>query len=393
MSLDEDDDDFVPGPLLPPDDRLWRHPAELGAVAVAVAAGPNRPRRTATLAALSGLAGAVLAFTFAAGTSWFDGSDGSQRSLARTDPLAALDRLFGRSTPTDTAAAMGPAIVHVEVHIADTEVHGSGVMIRSTGEILTAAHLLAGATTVFVHEAGGSATAARIVGVDPVTDLALIDIDGDGFPVATLAWDPELAVGDRVLVVGRDYIDAQTSTTTVGSMNASLSAAWGTALHGLVRTASPARPGDAGAALVTPSGTLVGIVAVPVAGTGDPDAGAYAVAGDIAARVAAELRRDGQVGHAFLGIEGTDLTDGDRDRLGLASGALVVRALDGGPAAAAGLVADDVIVAVEGDPVDSVSTLVRALQLLRAGESVEVTYVRAGHRHRASVELGPRTAT
>jgi S1-C subfamily serine protease len=401
-----DDDDAADGggarPPLPPDDRLWRHPSEVGAFGFPTAgfapAGTDRDAasvRSAPVAAVlvAALAGAVLTFGLLAVTGY------SPRVVKHpvvekvsVTPVVSSPVLGSGSTDGVQAVAqrLGPAIVGLDVERDGDEVHGSGVLFRDDGMLLTSAHVVDDADEIDVRLHDGRRLRGTLIGLDDSTDVAVVDVDADHLPVAVLGSTKDLAIGAPALAIGSSGSGrtASISTGVISAIGRTVQAVDGAALHGMLQTDAPISATACGGALVDTSGAVVGIVS-PVASDVAARWG-FATPIDLAHKVALQLIQHGQAMLGWLGVEGSDLTAQQLAKLGLAGGARLQGIDAGGPADSAGLRPDDVITEVDGEPVSSMPALMVELREHQPGEHVEIGYVRKGKRDEATVILGQR---
>jgi S1-C subfamily serine protease len=288
------------------------------------------------------------------------------------------------------ATRLSPAIVGLDIERAGQQVRGSGVLFRDDGMVLTSAHVVDDADQIAVRLHDGRRLRADLVGLDDVTDVAVVDVHASHLPVAVLGTSKDLIVGAAALAIGSDATDGTTSITTgvISAMSRSVDALDGDALHGNHQTDGPISSAASGGALVDTSGAVVGIVS-PVAADVARRWG-YATPIDLAHKVALQLIQHGQAMLGWLGVEGADLTTDQLRQLGLSGGAQVRDVDAGSPAAHAGLEQDDVITEIDGEPVASMPGLMVELRDHQPGDQVEVGYVRDGQRAETDVTLGER---
>lgn len=406
VPLDDDaDDDASPfGTPLPPEDRLWRHPSELGWVAPSLVA-PSRPRarsprgdgasRVWGIAVVSAMLGASLTIGVVVAVGGLD----TVRTREVVEPAPVTTRLL--NTPTsvgapgvvDIAQSVSPAITRIEVETGGGATSGSGVLFRDDGYLLTNAHMVEGATVVVVVLANGDELEGELIGADAMTDVAVVKIDGETFPVAVLGSATTLDVGEPAIAIGSPLGLAGGPSVTVGVVSAlgrRVASASGEQLHDMIQTDAPIAPGSSGGALVDSSGVVIGITTeIAVTEVGAEGFG-FATPIDLARSVADDIIETGSAHHVWLGIEGIDLDRATADELSVKGGARIHKVMDGSPAARAGLAEDDVIVAVEGEDVESMSALIVALRTHEPGERVLIDYVRDGHRGTMVLELSER---
>ncbi len=389
MFEDEPDDDRSgPDTPLPPEDRLWRHPSEVGAARIAsgAAPAPSADRPLWVVAVVAGLAGATVAVTALAVTGSL-----SPRIVERRSTLVAATTSIAARPKTVKAVAGEAAevVARVEVRTAEGTRSGSAVVIRADGALLTSARLVDGAVRVTVTLADGRALAASVVGRDPGTGVAVMRVPGP-LPVVRTADSPAQVGDPAVTVAGSTEGGGQPSVTSgvVSSVGASVDDD-GRRLWGLIELDRPVSDRGDGSALVGADGRVTGLC-LTVPGRGQADATGYAVPIDVALAVAGDLISYGRVRRAWLGVEGDDLTAEDARRLHVAGGARLAGVTDGSPASRAGLRADDVVIEVGGTAVRSMGDLMAALQVLRPGERTTFTVVRDGDPLRMPVTLAER---
>ncbi|MGH9275575.1 MAG: S1C family serine protease [Acidimicrobiales bacterium] len=399
MGLDDDaDDDAVgAGPPLPPDDRLWRHPSELrehGLSGAAVTVQPSASRQiTWSVAIVAGLAGAALSTGVIALTGSL-----SPRTVERAviekvavTPVVSSPMVRGERGVVAVAERLSPAIVRLDVDGPDGAATGSGVLYRDDGLLLTSAHVVEGTTAIDVVLTDGRHFDGRLVGSDLLTDIALVEIDGDHLPVAVLGTAEGLEVGAPTIAIGSPLgFDGGPSVTTgvISAVQRRIETPDGEALHGMIQTDAPIAPGSSGGALVDASGAVIGITTAVASDAGGRFG--FATPIDLARRVADHLLATGRMIHGWLGVEGTDLTTDEAQAMGLAGGAMVRDVAPGSPAAAAGITSDDVITELDGREVRSISGLVVELRRHDPGDDVVVGYWRGGQHGETTVTLGER---
>ena len=281
---------------------------------------------------------------------------------------------------------------------------GSGVIYDRGGYILTNNHVVANADRLTVALPDGRSFDGKLVGADPDTDLAVLQIQGSNLPVAELGDSSQLAVGDWVVAIGNALALPGGPTVTVGVVSAlgrtvqepgDQSGTAGPFLYDLIQTDAAINPGNSGGALVNLMGQVVGINTL-VAGMAEPGVQAqgigFAIAINTAKPIAQQLVATGRVAHPFLGIEYTLLTPAIASRLGIqdGQGLVIVRVVAGSPADRAGLKRLDVIRGIDGQPITSESTLGRVLSTHKPGDVVTLSVRRGGQTMDVRVTLGER---
>ena len=358
-----DDDQSPSGPPLPPEDRLWRHPSELGAFGVddpaatrggstdgptpAAGTSTDRPagHRRGALAAValaSCLVGAVVAL---AGVALF-GSD-EDKDPADTTTFASGPTSVSVRTATTLGAAGGVArsVARIVVRDGSRWVTGAGTLVDEHGSVVTAASLVTGATQMRVTFEDGTARTATMVGTDPDTGLAVIHVDAPGVAPAQLADEPP-TVGERVTLVTGPTDDASGARMLAGQVRTVDDAVQTTSgVHdGMLEIDREVLPDHDGCGVADADGRLVGVSL-----TGDPNDGRGGVVpADVVADVADDLVSSDAEPHAWLGIEAVDLTGPETTLLGVDGGARLTKVVEGSPAARAHLATGDVVISIDG---------------------------------------------
>jgi S1-C subfamily serine protease len=290
-------------------------------------------------------------------------------------------------------AKLQPAVVQINVRTAKGGGLGSGVIIDPRGYIITNNHVVESAQQVEVVLYGGQALPAKVVGTDSPDDLAVVQVNTPRtkLTVAPLGDSSKLQVGQDVLAIGNPLGITQTVTNGIVS---ALNRAVGT-IPDAVQTDAPINPGNSGGALVDLQGNLVGI---PTSTAIDPEfktpanGVGFAVPSNRVKLIAPQLIQTGRVtnsGRAAFGISVADVDPNLAAQNGLAvdHGVLIASVTPGGPADKAGLKAGDVIVQINGIPVNDVQTLSAILLTRKPGDTVSVQYYRGNQQRTAQVRL------
>jgi putative serine protease PepD len=315
---------------------------------------------------------------------------------------AVLDR--APESVAGIAAELMRSTVSIAVQGGGSRGSGSGVVIRSDGYILTNNHVVAAAAdggqieVTFDGTTDGGSVPARIVGRDPVTDLAVLRIDVDEpLEAASLGQSRSLVVGDPVIAIGSPLgLSGTVTTGIVSALNRTVDVPaedgeGRNPLFNAIQTDAAINPGNSGGALVNAGGEVIGInSAIATLGGGGPFGGeagggsigvGFAIPIDEAASVAEEIIRTGKATHPAIGVSALTVNGQDRE------GAQVRELSPGGAAAAAGLQPRDLITQVEDIEVRSVDELILAVRQSAVGDTVTVTYVRDGRTRTAELTL------
>jgi S1-C subfamily serine protease len=278
---------------------------------------------------------------------------------------------------TSVAERLAPSVANLRI---GRRGGGSGVVITPDGFMLTSAHVVGASARVRASFTDGSDVSVNVVGADPLSDLAVLRADGAGLTPAELGDAAALKVGQLVVAIGNPHGYAGSVTAgVVSALGRSLPARDGAAtrvIDDVIQTDAALNPGNSGGALVDGRCQVVGINTA-VAGVG---LGLAVPINATTRRIVSALMRDGRVRRAWIGIAGgaRPLPPRVAAALGRDRAVEVVEVLSGSPAAAAGLRAEDLIVAIDGVPVHGVNDLQRLMTGERIGVPVELTLVRNG---------------
>ena len=256
---------------------------------------------------------------------------------------------------------------------------GSGVVISRDGFIVTSAHVVENAPRVTASFVDGRELDAEVVGADPLSDLAVLRAQSDDLVPAELGDATHLRVGQLVVAIGNPHGFAGSVTAgVVSALGRSLPTRGGRIVDNVIQTDAALNPGNSGGALADGRARVVGINTA-VAGVG---LGLAVPVNDATIRIIGALMSDGRFRRAYLGIAGgtRPLPPRLARELGRRAGVEVVEVVPGSPAASAGLRAEDLIVAVDGELVEKVDDVQRLMVGDRIGETVALDVLREGRR-------------
>jgi putative serine protease PepD len=316
-------------------------------------------------------------------------------------------------TVEKVAATVLPSVVKINVSTGNGSGSGSGIVLSEDGKVLTNNHVVAGADedgSISVSFNDGTTKRARVVGTDPLVDIAVIQVeDASGLEPAALGKSGDLAVGQTVVAVGSPFgLNATVTTGIVSALHRPVSVSSGqdeapqdpfggqqqgadlSTTYPAIQTDAAINPGNSGGPLVDMSGRVVGInSSIRTASSGLSSPGGsiglgFAIPIDEVLPIVNQINNGEKPTHARLGVTVSDAAaEGN-----LAQGAELQTIEAGGSAADAGLRRGDVITEVGDRVIDGSESLVATIRGHRPGEEVEITYLRGGRSRTATVELG-----
>ena len=280
-----------------------------------------------------------------------------------------------------------------QVQTPPREASGSGVIITNDGYIVTNNHVVDGADEITVTLNDNREFAARIIGTDKTTDLALIKVDSKNLPFLTVGDSDKLKVGEWVIAVGNPF--NLNSTVTAGIVSAKARSLYANGVESFIQTDAAINSGNSGGALVNTNGELVGINAMLYSQTGSYAGYGFAIPTTIMNKVVSDLREYGTVQRALLAIVGQDAHNyidaqkakGTEVDLGTNEGVYVSKVEDNGAAKAAGVAEGDVIVSLDGKKVSKMAELQEILANKRPGDKVKIGYLHNKSKKEQTVTL------
>ncbi|HNT93930.1 MAG: Do family serine endopeptidase [Bacteroidales bacterium] len=268
---------------------------------------------------------------------------------------------------------------------------GSGVIVTADGYIVTNNHVIEDADEVDVTLNDKRTFAADVVGRDPSTDIAVLKIKAAGLPYIRFGNSDAIRLGEWVLAVGNPF--NLTSTVTAGIVSAK-----GRSLNLLdnqyriesfIQTDAALNQGNSGGALVNVQGELIGITTAIISPSGAYAGNSFAVPTSIVKKIYEDLREYGEVQRGLMGINITDVTAdiAEQEKLKEIRGVYLAGVVEDGAAKAAGLQEKDVIIAINGETVETTADLQEKVNRYRPGDKLEVTYLRKGKQDKKNVIL------
>jgi serine protease DegQ len=268
---------------------------------------------------------------------------------------------------------------------------GSGVVISPQGYILTNNHVIEAADGIEVALADGRKAVAKLVGADPETDLAVVKINLQNLPSITLGHIDQSKVGDVVLAIGNPFGVGQ--TVTMGIISALGRNHLGiNTFENFIQTDAAINPGNSGGALIDSNGNLLGINTAIYSRSGGSLGIGFAIPVSTVRTVMDSIITNGQVVRGWIGVEPQDITPELAESFGLTkkTGAIIAGVLKGGPADKAGMKPGDILVAVEGKPVNDTTEMLNLIAQLVPGNKAKMTVLRKNSESILNVTVGKR---
>ncbi len=266
---------------------------------------------------------------------------------------------------------------------------GSGFVIDPSGIVVTNNHVVEGADEVMVNFADGTSLQAEIIGVDPATDLAVLRISSSSpLPYVEFGDSDESLVGDWVVAIGNPFGLGGTLTAgIISARNRNIDAG---RYDDFIQTDAAINRGNSGGPLFDMDGQVIGVNTAILSPTGANVGISFSVPSNIAAPIVRQLVEYGVARRGWFGVNANDVTPAIASDRGLdrARGALIVSVNEDGPAAAAGIEADDVILSIDGAEVGNSRDLSRIVAQIDVGRTVQVEYLRGNNTRRARVTVG-----
>jgi serine protease Do len=327
---------------------------------------------------------------------------------------AVNQTLVDETTISNIYETASPAVVEITVtsqsqgfRSYSTEGQGSGFVIDKNGNILTNNHVVDGATSVQVMFSNGNTVTASVLGKDAADDLAIIKVDASavaGITPLTLADSSTVKPGQLAIAIGSPYgLTNSITTGIISGLNRSVDGS-SSSLTGMIQTDATIQPGNSGGPLLNSSGLVIGInTAIEGDGTGI----GFAVPSSVALKVIPDLEASKQIEKPWIGISGMALTQSTAQELGISNnqGVYVIEVVSDSPAEKAGLKGagtsqngnpgngGDVITAIDGKNITSVTDLQSYLKTKSVGDTVNLTVIRSGSTISVAVTLAAQPAT
>ena len=288
----------------------------------------------------------------------------------------------GDEPVADVAAAVGPAVVQIQVSNGRESGLGSGTIYDAEGYILTNAHVVGQSETVRVILADGTSFQGEVLGTYEAVDIAVVDIDADiDLPVARLATD-DVRVGQTAVALGSPFgLDQTVTAGIISALDRAVPSDQGGAVN-MIQTDAPINPGNSGGALANRHGEIIGVPSQIFSQSGENNGIGFAIPIETAKRIADKIVNGEPLARAGLGVVVAQEQSNE-------PGAVIETVTAGGGADVAGLEPGDRITAIDGDTVRDTAELMGTLGTYGAGDTVTVTIVRSESTLEVEVTLGP----
>ena len=306
------------------------------------------------------------------------------RALYSETAVGTVD-IVGTGTSTTSAGPFGLP------QRTKTTSSGSGFLVDTQGDIVTAAHVVNGTHSVTARLQDGMTRKATVLGKDNATDVAVLKIDPSGLALhpLPLGSSAKLAIGDSVAAIGDPFgYERSFSTGIVSGLDRTIKAPNGFNVAHAIQTDAALNPGNSGGPLLDANGDVIGIVdQIATDGSADQSSGVgFVVPIDLIKSELPTLEAGKNVDHAYLGVALSDATGGSE-------GALIADVVRGGPADAAGLKAGDLVTAVDGTKLHGTSDLIAAIAAHTPGDRITLTVERRSSTRTLTATLGTQPSS
>ena len=270
---------------------------------------------------------------------------------------------------------------------------GSGVLVSPEGYILTNHHVISDADDIDVALSDGRKVKAKVIGSDPETDIAVLKIEAKKLPTPiTLGKVESVHVGDVVLAIGNPFGVGQTVTSGIVSALGRDHVGINT-FENFIQTDAAINPGNSGGALIDTRGNLIGINTAIYSNNGGSMGIGFAIPVNLAKQVMESILANGSVTRGWIGVEPQNLSKEPSESLGLPAnteGVLISGVLENGPAARGGIKPGDVLIAVNGNPIKDVRSLLNQIAQISPGNVAKLTILRKGKEMELTAQTGER---
>ena len=355
-------------------------------------AGMRSPRASNFLYLVMGALSVAIVATVLVASGVFDRTNaGAQTSSATATATRPASSSTSAAVPTDVSdiyRAVSPGVVYIASTTSQGQASGSGWVYSSDGTIVTNDHVVEGASKVSVRfTENGDPIDADVVGTDPSTDIAVLKIDPSkvegGVKPLQLADSKQIEPGQPAIAIGSPFgLQGTVTSGIVSALDREIQAPNGFTISGVIQTDAAINPGNSGGPLLDDEGRVIGINSQIATNGSEANSGVgFAVPIDTVKQVVPQLKADGQIERAWLGVSTSDAAPRD---------GAVVQQVTGAPAQKGGLRSGDIIRSFDGRAIDNASDLGQAVLTRKPGDTVKVEVQRNGSRETLDVTLGNR---
>jgi putative serine protease PepD len=344
---------------------------------------PNSPSHRRTFATLA----AALALGASGGGVAAVALDGGTKTVERVTTAPATQAANAANgsalTVNEIAKRSKQGVVDIAVTQGPSRAEGSGFVVDKSGDIVTNQHVVSSGGSIQVAFADGRKAAARLVGQDPSSDIAVIRVSTSSSELhpLTLGDSSKVEVGDGLVAIGSPFgLTGTVTTGVVSALGRSIKAPNNYTITGAIQTDAPINRGNSGGPLLDAQGNVIGVNSQIDSNSGDSSGVGFAVSSNTARRVAEALVAGKKVTHPYMGVSLSDAT----------GGAGVATVKSGSPADHAGLRSGDVVTAVGAKSVASSAAAVSAIDAHKPGDQVSIAFRRNGQNHQVSITLADR---
>jgi S1-C subfamily serine protease len=347
-------------------------------------AGMRSPRASNFLYLVMGALSVAIVATVLVASGTFERTDARASATATPSSSSA-------AVPTDVSDIyrdVSPGVVYIASTTSQGQASGSGWVYSSDGTIVTNDHVVEGASKVSVRfTENGDPIDAQVVGTDPSSDIAVLKIDPSkvegGVKPLQLADSKQIEPGQPAIAIGSPFgLQGTVTSGIVSALGREIQAPNGFTISGVIQTDAAINPGNSGGPLLDENGRVIGINSQIATNGSDSNSGVgFAVPIDTVKQVVPQLKADGKIERAWLGVSSSDAAPRD---------GAVVQQVTGAPAQKAGLRPGDVILHVDDRTITTASDLGEAVNAHKPGDTVKVQVQRNGSRETLNVTLGTR---
>ncbi len=325
--------------------------------------------------------------------------------ITKTTNTPVTAKTDSSEVATQVASKVGPSVVNVSTKtkvasFLGEEQYGtgiaSGLIYSEDGYIITNYHVVQGADKVWVYLVNQGDIEGQVVGVDPLSDVALIKVDKKGLKSAVFGTSKDLQVGQKVIAIGNPYgLDHTVTEGIISALHRTIQAgseASPTTLGDLIQTDAPINPGNSGGALCAKSGEVIGINTAIYSQTGGYQGIGFALPVGTVKNVVEQLLTKGKVSHPYIGMTGQTVNQevAETYNLSVKSGAMAVEVYSESPCDKAGIKKGDIITSFDNVTINTMDELINEIQKRKVGTTVKVKYVRGSNTYEVKITLAEK---